>query len=162
MPDLQKTLNYRDQDSSKTLAQGIAEYLAENERHLAPRMLTPEGEEFFRCHDAAHVVFGCDISLNEELVVKVCSIFGTTAGWRVSRGYRLAESKQIYKRLFFLDILGTTFTAFFLVPRTIWRCTRMHDRWRWDDFDDFLDVPLKQIRSSFGIQVTRRAGTRDR
>ncbi|NQV81627.1 MAG: hypothetical protein HQ495_13810 [Alphaproteobacteria bacterium] len=155
MPDLQKTPDYQNQDSPQTLAQGMAEYFASNEGQLLARMLTPEGEEFYRYHDAAHVVFGCDISLNDELVVKICSILGTTEGWRVIRGYRLAESKEVYKRLHFLDILGTTAAAFFLIPRTIWRCARMRKRWRWDDFDDFLDVPLNQIRNSFAIRVVR-------
>lgn len=36
--------------------------------------------EFFRCHDAAHVVFGCGTGLDDEAVVKIWSFFGTTRG----------------------------------------------------------------------------------
>ena len=106
-------------------------------------------------HDASHVVFGCDISLNDELVVKISSIFGTMAGWTVIKGYRLPESTEIYEELQWVDIVHTAVSSLYLVPITIWRCIRMRERWQWDNFDEFLDVPLGQVREKFGIQVTR-------
>jgi len=144
---------YQKQDSSQTLSEAIAEYFAANKQHFNTRVLTPEADEFFRCHDASHVVFGCDISLNDELVVKVSSIFGTTAGWNVMKGYRLAESKNIYEDIQLVDIVHTAASASYLVPITIWRCSRLHKRWYWDNFDEFLAMPLGQVREKFGIEV---------
>ena len=146
-------LEYQKQDSPQTLSQGIAEYFAENKQHLITRVPTPEADEFFRCHDASHVVFGCDISLNDEIVVKISSFFGTTEGWNVMEGYRLPESKEVYQKIQLVDIFHTAMSSLYLVPITIWRCKRMHERWHWDDFDQFLDVPLGQVREKFGIQV---------
>lgn len=146
-------LDYQKQDSSQTLSAGIAEYFAANMEHLETRVLTPEANEFFRCHDASHVVFGCDISLSDELVVKISSVFGTTVGWKVLKGYRLAESKEVYEALQFVDVARTVVSSLYLVPITIWRCFRMQGRWHWDNFDEFLDVPLVQVRERFGIQV---------
>ena len=60
-------------------------------------------QEIFRCHDAVHVVYGCDIALGDEAIVKIASIFGTTAGLRVLKGYSLHESLQIYRQLCFAD-----------------------------------------------------------
>lgn len=144
---------YQKQDSSQTLSAGIAEYFAANREHLKTRALSPEADEFFRCHDASHVVFGCDISLSDELVVKISSVFGTTAGWNVLKGYRLAESKEVYEELLLVDVVRTVVSSLYLVPITIWRCFRMQRRWHWDNFDEFLDVPLAQVRERFGIQV---------
>ena len=79
-------LDYQKQDSPQTLSEGIAEYFTAYKQHLNTRVLTPDADEFFRCHDASHVVFGCDISLSDELVVKVSSVFGTTVGWNVIKG----------------------------------------------------------------------------
>ena len=146
-------LDYQRQDSPQTLSEGIAEYFAANEHHFNKRSLPPEASEFFRCHDAAHVVFGCDISLNDEAVVKISSVFGTTVGWSVLKGYRLPESKEVYEELRLVDIIHTSVSSLYLVPLTIWRCLRMHKRWHWDNFDEFLDVPLGQVREVFGIQV---------
>lgn len=84
-------LNYQLQNSSQSLAEGIAEYYAVHADQIRTRQLTPEATEFFRCHDVVHVVFGCDISLSQELVVKLSSMFGTSAGLSVLQGYRLEE-----------------------------------------------------------------------
>ena len=50
--------------------------------------LSPEAAHFFRCHDTVHVVFGCGTTLDDEAVVKIASLLGTTAG--LVR-FRLAE-----------------------------------------------------------------------
>ena len=63
--------DFERQESRQTLAEGIAEYYSEFKKHFSARKMTPEAEAFFRRHDAAHVVFGCDISLDQELVVKI-------------------------------------------------------------------------------------------
>ena len=82
---------YEEQDSEQTLAEGLSEYYREN-ANLVPRSkLSAEANEFFRCHDTAHVVFGCDISLNDEAMVKIYSIFGTSGGFGILKGYRLHE-----------------------------------------------------------------------
>ena len=146
-------LDYQKQDSSQTLSEGMAEYFAANKQHFKTRVLTPEANEFFRCHDASHVVFGCDISLDDEAVVKISSIFGTTVGWSVIKGYRLPESKEVYEELQLVDIVHTAVRSLYLVPISIWLCIRMHERWHWDNFDEFLDIPLCEVREIFGIKV---------
>lgn len=146
-------LDYQHQDSPQTLSEGMAEYFAANKQHVSTRVLTPEAKEFFRCHDASHVVFGCDISLNDELVVKISSIFGTTVGWSVMKGYRLAESKEVYEDIQLVDIVRTTVSSFYLIPKTIWRCSLVNERWYWDNFDEFLVMPLGEVREKFGIEV---------
>lgn len=145
--------NYQIQNSSQTLADGIAEYYAVHADHVRTRELTAEAKEFFRCHDVAHVVFGCDISLSDELVVKISSMFGTSVGISVLRGYRLAESKEVYEKLNLLDVLTTACKSLFLVPKTLFRCSRMCKQWPWDDFDNHLDMPLELIREEFGVIV---------
>lgn len=145
--------NYQLQDSSQTLAQAIQEYNAVHARQLRTRHLSAAAVEFFRCHDVVHVVFGCDITLRDEAIVKINSVFGTTAGLGVLRGYSLAESKEVYETLKLGEILTTTIASFVLIPRTIWRCRRMEQRWLWDDFDPYWNIPLNQIRRQFGIRV---------
>jgi ubiquinone biosynthesis protein Coq4 len=152
MPD------YRRQHSELTLAEGLAEYYAEFEGQLTGRNMTREAVAFFRRHDVVHVIFGCDISLSDELIVKLSSIFGTTAGFGVLAGYRLAESKEIYAGLSHAEILSLMGKTFVLVPRTIWRCVTMASKWPWDDFDRHLDVPLFEIRERFGIRVAHSSG----
>lgn len=146
---------YQQQDSVQTLAEGIAEYYATNPGLSALRGMTPEAQQFFRCHDVAHVVFGCNTELDDEAVVKLSSIFGTTAGFGVLRGYRLHESRQIYQQLPLGATLASIAHSAFIVPRTIRRCLRQRARWPWCGYERFLTVPLRQIREEFGIRVAR-------
>jgi hypothetical protein len=141
------------QDSSQTLAEGISEYYAANPGLVKGRGMSPEAQQFFRCHDAAHVVFGCGTALDDEAVVKIASIFGTTEGLRVLKGYRLHESLQIYKQIPLSAALASIARSVVVVPRTLLRCMRQRSRWPWAEFEQYLGVQLREIRQRFGITV---------
>jgi ubiquinone biosynthesis protein Coq4 len=150
-------LDYQSQSSPQTLAEGVAEYYAANPALDSVRGMSPEAQRFFRCHDVAHVVFGCSTELDDEAAVKIASIFGTTAGFGVLRGYRLYESQQIYERLPLRAVLATIARSLVIVSRTIHRCLRQQARWPWDDFESLQNAPLRRIREQFGITVARGA-----
>src|SRR3990172_8025890 len=155
-------LAYAVQESPLTLAEGMAEYYGANPELAALRSMSPEAQQFFRCHDVAHVVFGCGIDLDDEAVVKIASIFGTTAGLGVLEGYRLHESVQIYERLSLRAMLRSIAHSIVIVPRTLFRCLRQRSRWPWAELERFLRVPLREIREEFGIQVAHGGPSRAR
>jgi ubiquinone biosynthesis protein Coq4 len=146
-------LAYQDQDCGATLAEGIAEYARAHPFLKRGDELSAEARAFFRCHDAVHVVYGCDTSLPHEAIVKLSSFFGTTAGLGAMRGYRLYESLDIYRQLRARDILVTIAASAVIVPRTLWRCFRQKRRWPWDAFDDLTTVPLRELRARYRIRV---------
>jgi hypothetical protein len=149
-------LKYQQPDSTLTLAEGLSEYHASREGLAGGRGLSPAAREFFRCHDAAHVVFGCATTLRDEAVVKLWSFFGTTAGLRLLRAYRLPESREIYERLEWSEIASTTLRSLALIPLVLWRCARMRKRWPWSEFTGYLAAPLGEIRREFGIELVPR------
>jgi hypothetical protein len=151
---------YTTQDSSQTLAEGLDEYRALNPQLADVRRMSPEASQFFRCHDVAHVVFGCGTDLDDEAVVKIASIFGTTAGFGVLRGYRLHESIEIYARLRLGEMLRAFLRAFIVVPRTIARCRRQREPWPWSEHAHHLDRALADIRRELGIVVAHAPVTR--
>ena len=144
---------FEHQDSAQTLEEGLAEYYRANPGLAKGRALSPQAQAFFRCHDAVHVVFGCGTTLNDEAVVKIASILGTSGGWGVLRGYRLHESREIYKKLRVSEMLRSILHSVVLVPRTVIRCLRQQRCWPWEDFEAYARVPLRQIRDEFGIRV---------
>lgn len=144
---------YQRQDSRQTLAEAIAEYYAASPALTNLRNMSPEAQEFFRCHDAAHVIFGCGNALDDEAAVKISSIFGSTAGLGVLKGYRLHESRQIYQHLSQREVLRSVARSVVVVPLTILRCIRQRSRWPWAEFEQYLAVPLHDIRRQFGIKV---------
>lgn len=147
---------YLQQDTDQTLSEGVAEYHATNPAMARPDGAAEAAQAFFRCHDAAHVVFGCDVNLLDELTVKIYSLFGTSAGLGVLKGYRLPESKEIYERLSLAAIFVTVLKSFVVVPLTIFRCIGMKRRWPWKDFDVHWNTPLSEIRDFYGIRVPHR------
>ncbi len=145
--------DYQDPEATLTLESGIAEYYASRADLVGGRGLSPRAREFFRCHDAAHVVFGCSTNLVNEAMVKVWSFFGTTGGLGLLRDYRLPEAKEIYEQIPRNLIAPTALRSASAVPQVIARCIRMHRRWPWSDFDAYRKLGLRELRREYGIQV---------
>ena len=132
---------------------GRAENYANNSGLVDGRSVSPVVREFFRCHDTAHVVFGCSTALVNEAMVKMWSFFGTKRGLRLVREYRLPESQEIYEQLEWDLIARTAVRSITVAPRVIVRCTCMNKRWPWSEFDQFEKLSLADLRHEFGIEV---------
>ena len=146
-------LRFQLPDCELTLEEGLSEYYASRDGLVTGRGVSDSAREFFRCHDTAHVVFGCNTSLTNEAMVKMWSFFGTTAGLSLLRDYRSSESKEIYEQIEWSDVPGTALQSMINVPIVLFRCYRMSRRWPWSDFEGHLDLRLVEIRSEFGIKV---------
>ena len=148
-------LAYQQGDSELTLAQGLREYYTSRDGLVDGRGLSAQAREFFRCHDAAHVVFGCSTDLLDEARVKVWSLFGTTEGLALLHGYRLPESQEIYEELALVEVMRVVIQSFVAVPRVFIACRRMRRPWPWSEFSQFSDVRLCDLRAEFGIHLAR-------
>jgi hypothetical protein len=146
-------MDYEKPGTTLTLQQGLSEYYGARDDLVTGRGASQQAREFFQCHDAAHVVFGCGTTLSQEAIVKIWSLFGTTAGLRLLRDYRLPESQEIYRTLNWYEIVGTTGFSLVYAPIVLGRCLRMDKRWPWSAFHSYLSVPLREIRQEFGIRV---------
>jgi hypothetical protein len=146
-------LDFQRPDSTATLEAGLREYYASRDGLVTERGASDVAREFFRCHDVAHVVFGCSTSLIDEAKVKMWSFFGTTGGLGLARYYRLPESKEVYETITFGPIVRTGLQSLVVVPRVLARCARMNERWPWDAFDAQRSVPLSELRRHYGIDV---------
>ncbi len=150
-------LSFQFPDCEITLEEALTEYYGSRDDLLTGRGISDSARKFFRCHDAAHVVFGCSTTLTNEAMVKVWSFFGTTAGFSLLRDYRSPESKEIYEQIRWSDVGRTALRSVANVPLVLFRCLRMHKRWPWSDFGQYLDVPLAEIRREYGIRVVTTA-----
>ena len=140
--------------SKQTLREGLAEYLAANPTlKRQESLLSSEARQFFRSHDLVHVLYGCGTSMPDEAVVKLSSLFGTTGGLQVLRGYTDFEALEIYTKLPLLSTVLALVMSPYLIARTLWRCARQNQRWPWVENEQYLDMPLTELRSRFGIRV---------
>ncbi len=140
--------------STQTLAQGLEEYFAANPSlKRQDSLLSPEAKQFFRSHDIVHVLYGCGTTMPDEAVVKLSSLFGTTGGTGILRGYTNYESLDIYTKLPLADTALALLVSPYLIIRTLWRCARQARRWPWVENQQYMDAPLADLRSKFRIKV---------
>ena len=138
----------------QTVAVGLAEYFrAIPELKRDSDLLSPEARQFFRSHDVVHVLYGCGTSMPDEAIVKLASLFGTTGGMKVLRGYTNYETLDIYRKLPIRSTILALVLAPYLIARTLWRCARQTQRWPWINHEQFLNQPLSEVRAEFGIKV---------
>lgn len=140
--------------SEQTLAEGLAEYFAANPNLKRDSdLLSPEAKQFFHSHDIVHVLYGCGTSMPDEAIVKLSSLFGTTGGWSVIRGYTDHETLDIYTSLPVASTVWALLLSPYLIARTLWRCIRQKQRWPWAENHQYFNTPLRELRARFGIRV---------
>jgi hypothetical protein len=146
--------NFESALSTQTLAQGLAEYFASNPSlKRQDSLLSPEARQFFQSHDMVHVLYGCGTTMPDEAIVKLSSLFGTTGGIQVLRGYANHETLEIYTKLPLGSTLLALFAAPYLIVRSLWRCAKQSQRWPWVENQQYMDAPLVELRAKFRIRV---------
>lgn len=143
-------------ESNITLRQGLEKFRNEYKYRLSHNKdgASNESKAFFKSHDAAHVVFGCDITLYGEGCVKIWSIFGTTLGfWKHIRGYQEANAFKLSKDFTFLHIIKNIFKFLIAIPKIVIRAKQMSKPWNWADFEQYLEIPIFKIREEFNIKT---------
>lgn len=145
-------------EDDMTLRQGLELFHKQFKGHLShnKKEMSIEAQTFFRSHDIAHVLFGCDISLYGEGAVKIWTIFGTSLGfWKHLSAYQDANALSLSKKFTLSDIVNNIFKLLFSIPIIIIRAKRMHKTWDWAGFEPYLDTPISEIRKEFNIKILR-------
>ena len=151
-------LKYQQQHCTMTLREGIEEfhnYLMALDRKV---MMDSSTSRLLLEHDATHVIFGMDTSLEQEAGLDSWLLWGCQ--WRLSyiRKYgKLPEIKALYRA--FVKELGW---AFF--PRLLWRTRKlkwrvikrsrsMSKKWPYQFPEPWLDKPINELRHEHGLTI---------
>ena len=137
---------FESQHSTQTLAQGLEEYFAANPSlKRQDSLLSTDAKQFFRSHDIVHVLFGCGTTMPDEAIVKLSSLFGTTGGTQVLRGYTNNETLDIYTKMPLASTAWALVMSPYLIVRTLWRCARQTERWPWVQNQQYMATPLSEL-----------------
>jgi hypothetical protein len=145
---------YLDADSRMTLRQGLSEYFRQNGGLMESSELPLDLGLGLRSHDVAHVVFGCDTTLLGEVVLARWSLFGVTGSIRPYLiGLRRRETRGLFR-----DALSAFRPAMFwrmvkFASVAVVRSLRMRERWPFENYPQYFDQPLCDLRERFGIRV---------
>lgn len=141
-------------DDSMILQEGLEAFQKKNRKYFSKRSYSEEGKEFLRCHDIAHVVFGCDTTLYGEGVVKIWTTFGTTSSfWKVIRGYNDANAFELFSEYSFRHVMKNIFSYLRVIPKAIVSAKKMTKPWPFSSYQAYLNTPISEIRKEFNIQV---------
>ncbi|PHI21656.1 hypothetical protein CEQ90_02265 [Lewinellaceae bacterium SD302] len=146
------------EEKSITLKQGLEKFYEDYRENLSHKDdgLPDEVRHFFKSHDIAHVLFGCDISLFGEGSVKMWTIFGTTLGfWKHIEEYRKANAFELAKNFEPVSYLSNLLKLMCAIPLLILRAKKMNRPWPWAEYENYLDTPIFKIREEFNIRVLK-------
>ncbi len=152
-------LSYQNQDCDLTLEEGIEEYrgyLIEIGREVMSEVC--DSSTLILEHDATHVIFGLDTSLEQEALLDTWVLFGCS--WKL--GYifeygRLPDvkrlSKALYKELGVLGFLRLYFHVLTRKLRVLRKCWHMSKKWPFRFPKQLLTRKISSLRAEYGIAI---------
>ena len=153
-----KLLAFQEQNCSLTLKEGIEvynQYLLDNNKKL---LVDKDNSTLIRDHDASHVIFGLDTSLEEESFLDSWLIFGCSYKLRYLLSYtKLPELKGLTKYLakeigyrkfvsLYIKIIPTHFKIFKKIKK-------MKKRWPFTPPEFYMERKISDLRKEYGIEI---------
>ena len=151
-------LPFQDSTQDMTLKEGIEcyrDYLIQNNRKI---LVDGPGSSLIRDHDATHVIFGLDTTLEEESMLDSWVIWGTQYKFSYLNQYRkLPDLKEFNKNLFkelgikgFFNLLGSVLRNKITVFK---RTRKMSKKWPFRVPEEYLEKSILDLRSEYGIEI---------
>jgi hypothetical protein len=94
-------LEYQKQNCQLTLREGLECYYRSFPKSKEILKDSPESGYLLRDHDCTHVIFGLDISIDQEAILDIWVLWGSSFKWKYLISYeKLPQIKDLQKRLF--------------------------------------------------------------
>ena len=151
-------LSFQSQDCKITLAEGLEEYRAYLQANGKKQLVDEPGSTIIRDHDATHVMFGLDTSIEQESMLDSWVFLGTKWKLKELLAYnKLPELKQLYKDLrhdpgYFKLIMA----AIKLLPIKLKirkRAKQMNKKWPFVSPDSLMNQRVCDLREEYGIKI---------
>ena len=154
-------LSYQDEYSDITLREGIDEYrdyLKKNNRHVLGENCSEDEKLTILGHDATHVIFGLDTSLEQEAILDTWVLWGSKWKLKYILGYnKLPEIKKLTKDLFkelgILGFLKLYWQVSGIKRKVMFRAFKMKKKWPFKVPEEYLSMKISDLRKEHGIQV---------
>lgn len=151
-------LLYQQQHCELTLSEGVEEYRSYLRDIDRKAMVDGEDSRLILEHDATHVMFGMDTSLEQEAGLDTWLLFGCQFKWRYLRGYsELPEIKALYQALMaeggWRLFLQLYWKCLGLKWRIFRRTRRMSQKWPFQFPEEWLALPISALRERHGIDI---------
>ena len=151
-------LSFQSQNCDITLAEGLEEYRAYLQANGKKQLVDAPGSTVIRDHDATHVMFGLDTSIEQESMLDSWVFLGTKWKLKELLAYnKLPEIKQLYKDFWhdpgYFKLFLTTIRLLPIKLKIRKRAKQMNKKWPFVLPDSLMDQKVCDLREEFGIKI---------
>jgi hypothetical protein len=151
-------LSFQFQNCDITLAEGLEEYRAYLRANGKKQLIDKPGSTIIRDHDATHVIFGLDTSIEQESMLDSWVFLGTKWKLKELLAYnKLPELKQLYKDFWhdpgYFKLIMTAIKLLPIKLKIRKRAKQMKKKWPFVSPDSLMNQRVCDLREEFGIEI---------
>ena len=151
-------LDYQKQDCDLTLQEGLECYYKSFPETTEIFGDNNESGTLLRDHDCTHVVFGLDISIEQESILDTWVLWGSKWELKYLLGYmKLPQIKQLYKDLIneigYFGFVKILWKLGGIKRKVMFRAFKMKKKWPFKMPEEYLSMKISDLREMHGIKV---------
>ena len=151
-------LEYQKQDCDLTLQEALDCYYKSFPESKEIFEDNQESGTMMRDHDCTHVIFGLDISLEQEAILDTWVLWGSKWKLKYLLGYnKLPQIKQLTKDLFaelgVLGFLKLYWQVSGIKRKVMFKAFKMKKKWPFKVPEEYLSMKISDLRKEHGIDV---------
>ena len=151
-------LEYQDQNCSLTLQEGLNCYYEAFPESTEIFKDNADSGTLLRDHDCTHVIFGLDISIEQESILDTWVLWGSKWELRYLLGYqKLPQIKQLYKNLVneigYFGFIKILWKLSGIKRKVMFRTFKMKKKWPFKMPEEYLSMKISDLREMHGIKV---------
>jgi hypothetical protein len=151
-------LEYQYQNCSLTLQEGLNCYYKAFPESIEIFEDNAGSGTLLRDHDCTHVIFGLDISIEQESILDTWVLWGSKWELRYLLGYqKLPQIKQLYKNLVneigYFGFIKILWKLGGIKRKVIFRTLKMKKKWPFKMPEEYLSMKILDLREMYGIKV---------
>ena len=149
---------YQKDDCDLTMSEGLQSYYDSFPESKKIFQDNPESGNLLRDHDCTHVIFGLDISIEQEAILDTWVLWGSSFKWKYLLGYsKLPQIKDLQKNLFkefgIKGFLKIYWNVGAIKRKVIFRTFKMKKKWPFQMPEEYLNMKISDLREIHGINV---------
>ena len=151
-------LEYQYQNCSLTLQEGLNCYYKAFPESIEIFEDNAVSGTLLRDHDCTHVIFGLDISIEQESILDTWVLWGSKWELRYLLGYqKLPQIKQLYKNLVneigYFGFIKILWKLSGIKRKVMFRTFKMRKKWPFKMPEEYLSMKISDLRETHGIKV---------
>jgi|TARA_A100001388_G_scaffold1628_1_gene1187 hypothetical protein len=151
-------LDYQNQSCDLTLQEGLECYYKSFPKSKEIFKDNIDSGTLLRDHDCTHVIFGLDISLEQESILDTWVLWGSKWEFKYLLGYqKLPQIKKLYKNLIkeigYFGIVKIIWKLGRIKRKVIFRTFKMKKKWPFKMPERYLAMKISDLREMHGIKV---------